>query len=116
MHAVGQQIQIAVAVDIVEPARLHAAGLGDDVRGPLAERLARVLNPFDALAAPVDLEEIQPAVPVDVIRLRGEAVGHAANDFHVPDLVRLPCRRLVPEAPADNVDVAIVIHVESGGG
>ena len=64
--AVGENVEFAVAVDVHQTAGLHAARLGDHHLGPFAEGLARVLYPKEGLAAPIDIDDVGPAIGVDV--------------------------------------------------
>src|SRR5262249_47589208 len=93
--------------------------LGDLVGLPLrvlGEVGAGVLDPLEALAAPVDGDEVGPAVAVDVEDLVGVAVGPAAVDLDIAQEVLPPGGGLVPVAAADDVESAVLVYIEDGGG
>ena len=114
--AARQQVELAIAVDVVEPARLHGAGFGDQVFLPFTETGARMLDPKEGTAAPVDVDQVGPAVAVDVhleVRVPVPVRWHA-EFFDVADKVLFPPRRFVPEPAAHDVEVAIAIDVHHG--
>ncbi len=64
---VGQDVELAVAVDVDQDGGLARAGLVDLVVDPLGPLLAGVLDPEDVLAEVGDGDEVHPAVAVDVV-------------------------------------------------
>src|SRR5262245_29550334 len=75
-----------------------------------------MLDPFQAGGSPVDGNEVRPAIAVDVEHLMRVPIGPSADDFDFAEKAFLPGRRLIPVTAADNIELAVLVDIEDGGG
>ena len=118
LHSIRKNIELAVAVDIHQPARFHRSRFIDRVRRPRAEAWAGMLEPLEASGAIVDRYDIGPAVAVYIHRQVCIAIEPwwISQCFHVAHKVFFPSWRFIPMAAAHNIELAIVIHIEHTSG
>ena len=116
-YAVGKYVELAVAVHVVQPGGLHWAWFLDEVRLPRCVRFLLddrpgVLDPIQCRAAVVGADEIDPAVAVDVELQAGIVIEASPNDFHIAHEMLLPRRCLVPMPAGNDVELAVLIHID----
>src|SRR5262245_22504144 len=75
-----------------------------------------MFDPLETRRAPVDGNQIRPAIAVDVEHLMSIPVWPAAADLDGSQEVFLPGGRLVPVAAAHDIEFAILVDVEDRGG
>ena len=112
---VGQDVGLAVAVQVHEDRGLAGAGQVDLVIGPFLPLGPGVLDPADVLGEVGARHEVGLAVAVDVDRQRGEVVVVGPLSSDVADLGGRPARRLIPGVARDDVELAVAVDVEDPG-
>ena len=106
-----------VAGQVEEIGRLVTGAVPDQVFLPVARRVLRVLIPVEIGTGKTDADLIDPAVAVDVVREIAKAVAVSLVEDVVSgraNFVHFPVGSLVPDVAGDDVDLAVVIHVEGG--
>jgi hypothetical protein len=106
----------AVVVEIDEEGEFGGATVIDLVHRPRAAGFAGVFEPDDVVGEVGELDDVGPAVAVDIHWQVAEVVDVAAEVVDLAERMPGPVGRLVPAFAGDDVELAVVVEVCHGAG
>ena len=113
------QIRNSIAIDVGHHPALGVIAVGDHVLLPLRARLLRILVPPDSVRLPACRHHIRRAIVIHIDRPLAAVGDKLAQRAGLAILMPLPlaairARILIPVSAAQNIGIAVAIHVQRG--